>query len=159
VKGALTIIAAFAVLLGAKPARTQNMKAVEQAVTAVATEWNRAWNAHDLDALMALFDAKPAGQFILSGTAYAPDSLRAVWRKDIAGRTNDAWTVDHARVIVLDEHSALLQITFSGHFTAASGVSWEYKSSAFVTALVQKRGDKWKITAFQNSGAGKQVAK
>ena len=138
-------------------AHAQNQKIVD-AVRAVGTEWTRAYNAHDADAVVAVFD-KPVGLFIFGGTAVPFDSLKAFHQRWFGVRTNEAWTNDREDVLVFSDQSALLTVTQSGHFTNASGVTWEFKGSAFVTALVQKRGNAWKVVAAHVSSSGTQVKK
>jgi uncharacterized protein (TIGR02246 family) len=126
-------------------------------VRAIATEWNRAYNARNADAVAALFDDRPIGLFVFGGAAVPKDSLKAFHERSWASRRDEAWTVDRADVVMLGDESALLTMTWSGRYTTAAGVTWEYKSSAIATVVAQRRGSTWKIVAMQNSGSGVRV--
>jgi uncharacterized protein (TIGR02246 family) len=129
------------------------------AVKALAAEWTRAVNAHDASAVVALYDEKPIGLFVFGGTAYARDSLKGFHERTWAARSNEAWTVDRADVVMLSDQTALMTVTWSGRYTTNAGVTWEFKSNAIATAIVQRRGTAWKIVAMQNAASGTQVRK
>lgn len=142
--------------LFAPVAQAQDRSAVERAVSGLAAEWNRTWNAHDAGAWAALFD-RPVGVFIFGATAYPLDSIKPVAARYMSQRSNEAWTVDKVHVVPLSDTSAFLQFTLSGRYTLASGITWEYDRSAHVTALVHKRGNAWKIVASANSAGGRRL--
>lgn len=153
------VIGAVAVgmtLFTALPAQAQGLRAVDQAVGAVAAELRRAWDVRDIDAWMACFGA-PEGLVIGGGVSYTLDSLRAANLRIWANRTSESWTNDRVQVIALNDTTALLQITYSGRYTLQSGVTWEVKASSFSTSLVRKIGNAWKIVAHHNSGSATQL--
>jgi hypothetical protein len=96
---------------------------------------------------------------VYGNRAFPPDSLKALHTRSWSQRTDEQWTNDRVDVVMLNDTSALLTITQSGHYTTTAGVAWEYKASAFVTALVQKRGSAWKVVASHISSGGTQVKK
>lgn len=119
-------------------------------------DWIRAWNAHDADAYAALFD--PAASMLILGTYYpSVDSLKAGAGQVMAARSNEHWTLDRIAVRVFNDHQALVQALFSGRYTTASGATWEFKSSGYLTMLVERRDGTWKIVAAQNHGSGTRV--
>jgi hypothetical protein len=139
-------------------AQTINMNKVETEVKALAAELRRSWDARDLDAYMACF-GKPEGLIIIGGESLSLDTLKArtsreAWNK----RKDESWENTNVQVIPLTNTSALLQITYSGRFTyIPTGVTWEFKSSAFTSSLVRNINGEWKVVAHQNSASGKQV--
>jgi len=145
-------LAATLALIAAPAAHGQDKQVIEKAVSAVAQEWARTWNARDAAGWAALHDT-PAGLFIVGGSAWPFDSLAARASAVMASRSNESWTIDRTHVIVLDESEALMQLTASGRFTLADGQTWVCDSSGFETALLRKRGTAWKIVAFQNSAS------
>jgi hypothetical protein len=146
------------VLFSATSGRAQSSQTVEQGAGAIAAELARSWNARDNDAWMACFGPLE-GLIIGGGVSHTLDSMRAenvrLWKE----RSNESWTIDKVQVIKLDDRSAILQTTWSGRYTLATGVTWEFKSSAFMTSLVRRVGNNWRIVAHHNSASGKQVPK
>lgn len=126
-------------------------------VRSIAAEWNRAYNARDANAVIALFDDRPIGLFVFGGTAYHKDSLKAFHESVWATRRDEAWTVDRADVVMLNDQTALLTMTWSGRYTTSAGIIWEFKSSAVATVIAQRRGNAWKIVAMHNAGSGVRV--
>jgi len=148
-------------LVAVRPAQAQKApkaKEVETAARAVAAELRRVWDARDNEAFAKCF-AEPEGLFVSGGASYTVASLQAQNAKIWADRANESWKNDAVKVIVLGDDAALLQITFSGRYTLATGVTWEFASSAFTTVLIRRFGGDWKIVAYHNSGSGKQVPK
>lgn len=155
-KRLLEVVGLALLLLVPRVAMAQNQDAVT-AIRAVSAEWNRAYNVRDANAVVALFDERPIGLFTFGGTAYVRDSLKAMHERVWAGRRDEAWTVDRADVVMLNDQTALLTMVWSGRYTTTAGTTWEFKSSAIATVIVQRRGAAWKIVAMHNSGSGTQV--
>lgn len=142
-----------------QPAFSQNKSALEKEITALAQEMRRAYDVRDNDALMACY-GKPEGLFIIGGESLSLDSMRARHQFYWSNRKDESWVNEKVNVIPLTSNSAFMQITFSGRYTwIPTGVTWEFKSSAFFTSLLKKIDGKWKIVASQNSAVGKQVPK
>ena len=150
--------ALLALFITAQPTSAQTQNAIEQAVTAVASEWLRAYNAHDVDAFMATFD-EPVGLLIWGRAAPSLDSLRVSVKAVMAQRSNDVWSMDHRTVTVFNDSTAFLQEIETGHYTLPTGVTWECPSGGYMTALMRKRGGAWKIVAMQNHVSGCTQAK
>jgi uncharacterized protein (TIGR02246 family) len=142
-----------------QPAISQNKSVIEKEVKALAQEFLRAYNARDINALMTCF-GKPEGLIIIGGESMSLDTMRARHQYIWSNRKDESWVIENVEVIPMADNSALMQITFSGQHTwIPTGVTWEFKSSAFITSLVKKTDGKWKIVAHQNSAVGKQVSK
>lgn len=140
-------------------ALAQNRADVEKGVQDLAARYGKAWDTKDINALMDCF-GPPEGLLIGGGTTYKDlDTMKARAIQLWSDRTAETWKNESVHVIVLDDNTAFMQIVLSGRYTLNSGVTWEYKSSASLTALVRRLGGKWKIVAHSNAGAGKQVGK
>lgn len=138
---------------------SQNKSALEKEITAFAQKFIQAYDTRDNDALMACF-GKPEGLIIVGGESLSLDTLRVRHQYYWSNRRDESWVFEKVNVIPLTDNSALMQITISGRYIwIPTGVTWEFKSSAFTTSLVRKTDGKWKIVAHQNSGVGKQVSK
>jgi hypothetical protein len=145
------------ILAGPRPAQAQNAQKVEQGVKAVVAELRRSWDARDINAQMAQF-ASPEGLFVGGGVSYTLESLKASFLKAWADRTSELWTDERVQVIALSDSAALAQVTYKGRYTlTATNVTWDV--NAYSTFLIRKLGSTWKIVAYQNSGAGRQVPK
>jgi uncharacterized protein (TIGR02246 family) len=158
-KKILCSIALLIAMAAFQPAISQNKSVIEKEVKALAEELRRAYDTRDNNALMACF-GKPEGLFVIGGESLSLDTMRVRHQYYWSNRKDESWVNEKVNIIPLTDNSALMQITFSGRYTwIPTGVTWEFKSSAFLTSLVKKTDGKWKIVASQNSVAGKQVTK
>lgn len=132
---------------------------VEKGVQALAAQYRKGWDTRDINLLMDCF-GPPEGLLIGGSVIYKDlDTMRNRALEIWSERAAESWKNDRVHVIVLDASTALMQIVYSGRYTRTSGVTWEYNSSASLTALVRRIGGKWKIVAIANAGSGKQVGK
>jgi len=156
-KRLMTALVLGALLVAPQMAAAQNTQTVERELRAFAESLRQAWDSHDAGKYLDFFDPQPTGLFILGGVAYSHAALRTRAQTIMDDRTGESWTNDRVQIIVLSDTSALLQITYSGRYTLKNGQTWEFKSSAFTTSLMQKRAGVWKIVAHQNSASGTLV--
>ncbi len=150
-----------AVLAGPAAATAQSQSAaVEAAVTRIATEYLEAWNAHDLERVMRIFDG-PRGWFMLGGSALATtDSLSARARTEFEARTSDGFRWSRVQVHVLNPDIAYFQGVYGGQVSYKDGRVLEWKDNATMTALFERRGADWKITSVHfAAGNGTPVTK
>jgi hypothetical protein len=56
------------------------MKLTKQEILEALTLWNRAWDAHDLDGVMALFHDEVLFENWTGGTAKGKEALRSAWK-------------------------------------------------------------------------------
>jgi uncharacterized protein (TIGR02246 family) len=129
---------------------------VEAAAVAIAEAWIRTYDARDLDGHMALY-APDARMLFWGANVPSLDSVRTLMARQVAGRTDEHWTIDRTHVRVLSPTSALLQAVFSGRYTLANGQRWESRGGGLLTVLVEQRGTDWRIASIHMHGSATRV--
>lgn len=155
----LVLRAAVVGLILAAPhaALAQNTQTVEAGVKEVVAELRRSWDARDINAQMAQF-GPPEGLIVVGGVSHTLESLKASFLKAWTDRSDESWTNERVQVIALSDNAAVAQVTYKGRYTlTATNVTWDV--NAYSTLLMRQLGGTWKIVAYQNSGAGRQVPK
>jgi uncharacterized protein (TIGR02246 family) len=129
---------------------------IEAAAVAIAEAWIRTYDTRDLDGHMALY--APDARMLFWGTNVPSlDSVRTLMARQVAGRTDEHWTIDRTHVRVLSPTSALLQAVFSGRYTLANGQRWESRGGGLLTVLVEQRDTDWKIASIHMHGSATRV--
>lgn len=134
--------------------------AADAAVSKVAADWLAAWNAHDVEAVMALFAEADAsmingGMFITS-----KDSMRTYITSVMDNVTAFNTTLDRTKVKWLNPTTAFVQATYGGTNSFKDGRTLQWKANAYYSMLLERQDGVWKIVALHNSaGSGTPVPK
>ncbi len=152
----------FTVALSSLPIQVVHAQSAsaEAAINQRAADYIAAWNASDVDRIMAVFT--PAKGWFVNGSTVIPltDSLRSYLNTTLAARTGHQFKWDRTNVTMLGDAAALFQGVYGGTVSYKDGRTLEYKANAALSMLFERRGREWKITAIHHSaGAGVPVAK
>lgn len=128
--------------------------AADAAVSKLAADWLGAWNAHDVEAAIALF-AEPNASLISGGTFTASkDSMRTYIKTQMDNVASYNTRLDRTTVVWLNSTTAFVQATYSATNSFKDGRTLQWKSNAHLSMLVERQGGAWKIVAFHGSAGG-----
>lgn len=123
-----------------------------QAIRAVETQWENAWNHHDISAMVRLGTADAdwvnlAGQWFAGRDAFAK-SLESLH----SGKVKESvWRTEQVRVRFLSPSIAVVHVYFSTSGERNPDGSARPPRRGIFTRVEQKRGEKWLIIASQAS--------
>lgn len=156
IRSAQVALSLLAVLASSMPSVSVGAQGTtpDAAVSKLAADWLGAWNAHDVEAVMALF-AEPHASLINGGTFTASkDSMRTYIKTQMDVVTSFNTKVDRTKVVWLNPTTAFVQATYSATNSFKDGRTLQWKSNAHLTMLVERQGGAWRIVALHGSAGG-----